>query len=139
MKKKIKIWVFSLAQRDSSTGFIRFVSPYTYFPDEFEFTFVPSFKALVSLACVPDVVILHRILYPFEEVYTGTDIYDYCIKNDLLLKDDPFEIERTGNFIPKIKGVDYKFLDTLRVSLSSTTLLSRIAKALFDWDWKLTK
>ncbi len=66
----------------------------------------------------------------------GTDIYDYCIKNDLLLKDDPFEIQRTGNFIPKIKGVDYKFLDTLRASLSSRTLLSRIARriarALFD-------
>lgn len=63
----------------------------------------------------------------------GTDIYDYCIKNDLLLRDDAFNIERSGNFIPKIKGVDYKFLDNLKASLLPT-LLSRIAKALFDWD-----
>ncbi len=81
MKKKIKVWVFSLAQRDSSTGFIRFVSPYSYFPDEFEFTFVPSFKALVSLACVPDIVIFHRILYPFEEVYK---ILDFCQAHNIL-------------------------------------------------------
>lgn len=69
----------------------------------------------------------------------GTDIYDYCIKNGMLLRDDPFEIERTGNFIPKIKGVDYKFLDTLRASLSSATLLSRIRKVLSDWGGKLTR
>lgn len=62
----------------------------------------------------------------------GTHIYDFCIKNGLLLRDDPFNIERTANFIPKIKWVDYKFLDTLRASVSPS-LLSKIAKRLFDW------
>jgi len=73
--------------------------------------------------------------YPSPFYFTpipGTDVYDYCIKNGLLLREDPFEIGRTANFIPKIKGVDYKYLDTLTASLSPATLLSRIAKALFD-------
>jgi glycosyltransferase involved in cell wall biosynthesis len=75
MKKKTKIWIFTLAQRFSSTRAIRFTSPFSYFPDDIEFTFVPSFRALATLAAVPDVVMFHRILYPFPEVYK---ILDFC-------------------------------------------------------------
>jgi glycosyltransferase involved in cell wall biosynthesis len=81
MKKKTKIWIFTLAQRFSSTRAIRFNSPFSYFPDDIEFTFVPSFKALATLAAVPDVVIFHRILYPFPQVYK---ILDFCRQHGVL-------------------------------------------------------
>jgi processive 1,2-diacylglycerol beta-glucosyltransferase len=81
MKKKTKIWIFTLAQRFSSTRAIRFNSPFSYFPNDIEFTFVPSFRALATLAAVPDVVMFHRILYPFPEAYK---ILDFCRQHGVL-------------------------------------------------------
>jgi len=41
----------------------------------------------------------------------GTGLYDYCVTNDLILEDAKDRtIERTGRFLPTIKGVDYEFL-----------------------------
>ena len=41
----------------------------------------------------------------------GTNLYDYCVANDLLLDDMAGRtIERTGRFIPAIKNVDYDLL-----------------------------
>ncbi len=81
MKKKIRIWIVSLAQRSSSTFFIRFHSPFRHFPAEFEFIYVPSFRAVAECSVIPDVVIFHRILYPFEEVYK---ILDFCRAHTVL-------------------------------------------------------
>jgi len=81
MRKKTRIWIFTLAQRFSSTRSIRFNSPFRYFPDDIEFTFVPSFKALATLAAVPDVVMFHRILYPFPEAYK---ILNFCRQHGIL-------------------------------------------------------
>lgn len=44
----------------------------------------------------------------------GTEIYEYCIKNNLMLRDDSLDISRTGDYRPKIKGIDYQYLDSLR-------------------------
>ncbi len=81
MKKKIRVWIVSLAQRSSSTFFIRFHSPFRHFPAEFEFIYVPSFRAVAECSVIPDVVIFHRILYPFEEVYK---ILDFCRAHTVL-------------------------------------------------------
>ena len=41
----------------------------------------------------------------------GTKLYDYCVSNDLLLQDsESRSVERTGMFLPAIKGVDYGFI-----------------------------
>ncbi len=44
----------------------------------------------------------------------GTEIYKFCVKNDLILRDDPFDISRTDDYKTKIKGIDYQYLDYLR-------------------------
>ena len=41
----------------------------------------------------------------------GTNIFDFCVKEDLLLRNDLFDIERSGIFEPQIKDIDYKFLE----------------------------
>ena len=44
----------------------------------------------------------------------GTNIYSYCKENDLILDDvKDRTIERTGKFLPTIKGVDYKYITKL--------------------------
>jgi anaerobic magnesium-protoporphyrin IX monomethyl ester cyclase len=44
----------------------------------------------------------------------GTGIYDYCEKNDLILESvKNSTIERTGVFMPTIKGVDYEYIREL--------------------------
>jgi radical SAM superfamily enzyme YgiQ (UPF0313 family) len=44
----------------------------------------------------------------------GTGIYDYCEKNGLILESAKNStIERTGVFMPTIKGVDYEYIREL--------------------------
>ena len=44
----------------------------------------------------------------------GTDIYNLCEKNDLILEDTKKRtIERTGRFVPTIKGVNYDYINKL--------------------------
>jgi len=40
----------------------------------------------------------------------GTDLYDYCKKNDLIISDDPAVIGTRAPTGPKIKGIDYDWL-----------------------------
>lgn len=56
--------------------------------------------------CRPD------IASPFWYVpIPGTELYEYCRRNDLLLNNSGEEtIERTGRFRPALKGVDYEHL-----------------------------
>ena len=89
MKKKKKVWVFTLWPRHNPCNSLRFNSPLSFFPEDFEFIFAHSFKALASLGVVPDAVVFHRILYPFTEackivsfcrshgVLTGMEVDDY--------------------------------------------------------------
>lgn len=43
----------------------------------------------------------------------GTDIYKYCVENDLIINKDK-SIARTGTYEPTIRGIDYGYLDYLR-------------------------
>ena len=43
----------------------------------------------------------------------GTEIYQYCVDNDLILNKDK-SIARTGMYEPAIKGIDYEYLNYLR-------------------------
>jgi len=50
----------------------------------------------------------------------GTEIYQFCKDNDLILpeyKENFLNIERTKNYRPRIKNVDYEFLDSLRTKI----------------------
>ncbi len=55
--------------------------------------------------------------YPMVFYFTpipGTKLYDYCEKNHLILREDKFDIERTSQYDPKIRGVDYGFIEAIR-------------------------
>ena len=58
----------------------------------------------------------YKIIFYFTPI-PGTEIYKYCIDNDLMLREDELGIERTGNYKPKIRGIDYQYLDSLRENL----------------------
>lgn len=58
----------------------------------------------------------YKIVFYFTPI-PGTEIYQYCLDNDLMLRDDAMGIERTGNYKPKIRGIDYQYLDSLRSNL----------------------
>ena len=55
-------------------------------------------------------------LFYFKPIY-GTEIYNYCVENDLILHVDQLNIDRTQVFKPTIKGIDYDYLTQLRVEL----------------------
>lgn len=55
----------------------------------------------------------HTSLFYFTPI-PGTDIYDYCSQNDLMIREDEMNIERTNSYSPKIKNTDYKYLDKIR-------------------------
>jgi len=57
----------------------------------------------------------------------GTEIYDLCKEKDLILSDinDPFNIERTCVFKPRIKNINYKFLDLLKASIYMPYLIKK--------------
>jgi anaerobic magnesium-protoporphyrin IX monomethyl ester cyclase len=48
----------------------------------------------------------------------ATDIYDYCIDKELILREDHFAIERTAEYKPKIRHIDYNFLDKLKCEIN---------------------
>ncbi len=55
--------------------------------------------------------------YPMVFYFTpipGTKLYEYCKENRLILREDRFDIERTSQYDPKIKGVDYAFIEAIR-------------------------
>lgn len=62
----------------------------------------------------------------------GTEIYDLCKEKDLILSDtinDPFNIERTSVFNkPRIKNINYKFLDLLRARIYIPYYIKRCLK-----------
>jgi radical SAM superfamily enzyme YgiQ (UPF0313 family) len=58
----------------------------------------------------------YKIVFYFTPI-PGTEIYKYCTDNNLVLRDDLLSIERTHNFKPKINGIDYQYLDSLRQDL----------------------
>ena len=58
----------------------------------------------------------YKIVFYFTPI-PGTDIYQHCVDNNLILRDDLLSIERTGNYTPKIRGIDYEYLDSLRKDL----------------------
>lgn len=51
----------------------------------------------------------HGMLFYFNPI-PGTHLYDYCAEHDLILREDPFDIERTDMYRPTIKGIDYEAL-----------------------------
>jgi len=59
----------------------------------------------------PDVV----NLFYFNPI-PGTRLYAFCEQAGLILRNDPFAIARTGEYSPKIEGVDYGYLDKLRAT-----------------------
>lgn len=40
----------------------------------------------------------------------GTELYDYCVEHDLLLSTDPAVLGSRNPSVPKIKGVDYRWM-----------------------------
>jgi len=56
-----------------------------------------------------------EVVSPFWYVpIPGTKLYDFCKKNSLLLDDSPMKSpERTGKFVPTLKGVDYEHIRRL--------------------------
>ena len=64
--------------------------------------------------------------WPSPAFYTpivGTDLYDYCKKNDLIISEDPAVIGTRAPTRPKIKGIDYDWLS--RQVIYATTLKGR--------------
>jgi len=70
-------------------------------------------EQLQTVNMIRDIAPEHPSLFYFTPI-PGTNIYQYCLDNDLILRDDPFDIDRTGNYKPKIKGIDYSYLDKLK-------------------------
>ena len=60
----------------------------------------------------------HKALFYFTPI-PGTHIFQFCKDNDLILRNekDIFNIDRTSNYTPKMRGIDYKYLDSLREDL----------------------
>jgi len=60
----------------------------------------------------------HLQLFYFTPI-PGTYLYDYCIKNDLMIRkvEDAFDIERSDCYTKNIKGIDYEFLDGLKTQV----------------------
>ncbi|MDD5137098.1 MAG: hypothetical protein PHN63_07120, partial [Candidatus Omnitrophica bacterium] len=58
----------------------------------------------------------YRMSPAFFTPHPGSDLYDYCIKNDLSLIKAHSDYSRAP-ILPKIKGVDYEFLrEAVRMS-----------------------
>jgi anaerobic magnesium-protoporphyrin IX monomethyl ester cyclase len=73
-------------------------------------------EALATYNMVKAIKPDYKIVFYFTPI-PGTEIYQYCTDNNLMLRDDALSIERTGNYKPKIRGIDYQYLDTLREDL----------------------
>ena len=58
----------------------------------------------------------HPSMFWFRPIY-GTEIYQYCVDNDLLLQPNNLNIDRTGQYHATIKGIDYEYLNHLRAEL----------------------
>jgi len=59
----------------------------------------------------------HAFSPSFFSPIVGTDLYDFCKEQDLLLSDDPAHTGVRSPTEPKIKGVDYPFLASVVYSL----------------------
>ena len=68
----------------------------------------------------------YKIVFYFTPI-PGTEIYKYCIDNQLMLRTEELAIERTGDYKPKIKGIDYSFLNKLRSELEEPCLEHQVA------------
>lgn len=58
-----------------------------------------------------------KIVFYFTPI-PGTEIFSFCKDNDLILRDDLLNIDRTANYKPKIKGIDYNFLNEILNNLN---------------------
>jgi anaerobic magnesium-protoporphyrin IX monomethyl ester cyclase len=58
----------------------------------------------------------HLWLFYFTPI-PGTQLYDYCEENDLILRKEMFNIERVDMYSRNIKGIDYDYLDKIRGTL----------------------
>jgi len=73
-------------------------------------------EALETYNLIKKINAKHHIVFYFTPI-PGTEIYDLCKDNNLILREDELNIERTLNFVPKIRNIDYGFLDRLREDL----------------------
>lgn len=73
-------------------------------------------QALETMLFIRDNKIDHPSMFFFTPI-PGTEIYKDCIDNDLIIRTDEFDIDRTNSYSPKIKGVDYGFLKTMGMSV----------------------
>ena len=60
----------------------------------------------------------HNVLFYFTPI-PSTGLYDYCIENDLIVRSeaDMFDISRLNAYNPRIKGIDYDYLDAIKYGL----------------------
>jgi radical SAM superfamily enzyme YgiQ (UPF0313 family) len=58
-----------------------------------------------------------KLVFYFTPI-PGTEIFEFCEKNELILRNDLLNIDRTANYKPKIKGIDYPFLDEILSNLN---------------------
>lgn len=63
----------------------------------------------------------------------GTDLYDYCVKHELLLSDDPAVLGSRNPTVPKIRGVDYPWMckQMLRLTVPKWKRIVRPAYQMF--------
>lgn len=62
-----------------------------------------------------------KLVFYFTPI-PGTEIFRFCVENDLILRSELLDIDRTANYKPKIKGIDYSFLNEIRISLNEEKL-----------------
>ena len=58
----------------------------------------------------------HGMIFYFTPI-PGTEIYSYCVDNDLIIEGDELNIERTNTYTRNIKGIDYEYLEGLKQEL----------------------
>jgi radical SAM superfamily enzyme YgiQ (UPF0313 family) len=74
--------------------------------------------ALNTYQMIRDIQPDYKMVFYFTPI-PGTEIFSFCEKNDLILRSEMLDINRTSNYKPKIKGIDYAFLDEIRNKLNS--------------------
>jgi len=69
-------------------------------------------EAIATVKMIQTISPEHLMVFPFTPIF-GTGLYDYCKDKDLLLLEDPLDIERSFQFRETIRGIDYGFLQKL--------------------------
>ena len=71
-----------------------------------------NFEALQTVKFIRDSKIDHPSMFYFTPI-PGTEIYQECVDNNLIIRTDEFDIDRTSNYQEKLRGVDYEFLKNI--------------------------